>query len=171
MLGYCSHLLVDAGAHNIRKKLYREKKFLECSGYLFAFRNKIKNIPTDVAEDSYIPYILWKEGYHIAYAEQAKVYVKYPSTIKEFIKQKTRTVKSHIKLKYYAPDFPSVKSFWNEVYFGVRWAVQYPENPREILWTLLLFPVRLYIWWRAFLETTITRKRYADAWERIESTK
>ena len=171
MLGFWSHLLLDAGAHRIRNTLSKQNKFLECSGYLFAFRNKIKKIPTDVAEDAYIPYLLWKQGYKIKYLPEAKVFVKYPNNLKEFIKQRVRTAKSHETLKKYAKDFPRVKSFWNEVFLGIGKALAYPKNLKEFIWTLLLFPTRLYMWFIVFLQTKIFRKTYKDAWERIESTK
>ena len=60
--GYWSHFLVDVGAHLIsRKKRYEQGNFLECSGYLFAFRkNIIDKIPLDVAEDTIIPYYFYK---------------------------------------------------------------------------------------------------------------
>ena len=63
MLGYFSHLLLDAGAHRIRAEQDRKEGFIECSGYLFAFRNGlVKEIVTDVAEDTVIPYLIWKQG-------------------------------------------------------------------------------------------------------------
>lgn len=169
MLGYFSHLLLDAGAHEIRKTLSDRDKFLECSGYLFAFRNEIKEIPTDVAEDSYIPYVFWKKGHKIKYVPEAKVYVKYPNKIKDFIKQRVRTAKSHEKLDRYK-DFPKVKSFWNEIRLGIFKALSYPKTIKEFIWTLLLFPIRLYIWILFFI-SRIKKKHYTDAWERVESTK
>src|SRR3989344_5375159 len=49
MLGYWAHLLFEAGAHSIRKKLFSEGKFLETSGYLLAIRSRVINeIPLDV---------------------------------------------------------------------------------------------------------------------------
>ena len=93
--GYWSHFLLDVGAHYIsRKKRAAKGEFLECSGYLFAMRNGvIKEIPTDVAEDTIIPYLFWKGGYKVGYAEKALVYVKNPDNIKDWIKQKKRTAK------------------------------------------------------------------------------
>src|SRR3989344_8190828 len=77
--GYFANLLFY-GAHKIRKKLFNKEKFLECSGYLFAFRNNIiKEFPLDVAEDTIIPYIFYKKGYKIGYAEKALVYIKNPN--------------------------------------------------------------------------------------------
>ena len=167
MIGYWSHLLVDAGAHKIREKLNKQNKFIECSGYLFAYKNKIRKIPVDVAEDSIIPYILWKRGYSIKYVPEAKVYVKYPNNLREFIKQRIRTAKSHEKLKLYAPDFPTVKSFINELTKGPIEVIKYPRKIKEVIWTLCLFPIRLYIWYKY----KISGKNYQDNWERIESTK
>ena len=171
MLGYFSHLLVDAGAHAIRGKLDKEGKFIEGSAYVLAMRNEVKHIPTDVAEDAIIPYLLWKKGYKVKYAPKAKVYVKFPETVKDFIKQKVRTAKAHSKLEQYAPDFPRVKGFWNEIKFGTVRALAYPRNIKEFFWTLFLFPLRLYIWIRVGIDTRVKQKEYTDAWDRVESTK
>ncbi len=170
ILGFWSHLLLDAGAHEIRKRLNEQNEFIECSGYLFACRSKVKKIPTDVAEDTIIPYMLWKQGYQIRYAPEAKVYVKYPDNFRDFIKQRVRTAKSHEKLMEYAPDFPKVKSFINEVKKGPQLALRYAKSGKEILWVLFLFPIRLYIWHKVKKETR-QGKRYQDNWERVESTK
>ena len=171
MLGFWSHLLADAGAHKVRRDLDLNDQFLECSGYLFAFRNTIKSIPTDVAEDAHIPYLFWKQGYKIKYVPEAKVFVKYPNNLKDFIKQRVRTAKSHEKLKKYSKEFPHVKSFWNEIRLGTCKALIYPSNFKEFLWTLCLFPLRLYIWLVVFFQTKVFKKQYTDAWERVESTK
>lgn len=172
MLGFWSHLLCDAGAHRIRKRLDREGKFLEGTGYLFAFRNNItKNIPLNVAEDSIIPYLTTKKGYKVRYAENALVYVKNPTTIKDFVKQRIRTAKAHETLEDYAPYFPKVKSFRNEIIYGTTPALRYPKTLKEFLWTIALFFTRLYIWMMVKLEDKLIKKRYADAWERVESTK
>ncbi len=170
--GYWSHLLADAGAHRMRKELDEKGEFLECSGYLFAFRNNgvISQIPLDVAEDSIIPYLFWKKGYKIKYAEKAKVSVKNPTHFSDWIKQRKRTAKAHETLTKYAPDFPRVKSFKNEA-SRIFWALQYPKNAREMKWTLELISARLYMWANVFYDTRLKGKSYADAWERSESTK
>ena len=166
MLGYWSHFLFDVGAHKIsRKKNYEKGKFIECSGYLFAFRNIIKEIPLDVAEDSIIPYYFYKKGYKIAYAENARVFVKNPTNLKDFIKQRKRTANAHAKLTKYAPDFPRVKSFSGEIKGGLKNLViifSYPKNIKEFFWTLLLFPTRLYIWLKLFYDKR--KKEYEDGW-------
>lgn len=172
MFGFWSHLLFDAGAHNIRHELNNKDSFLECSGYLFAFRNGItKNIPLNVAEDSMIPYLATKKGYKVRYAENAFVYVKNPTNIRDFVKQKVRTAKSHEALGDYAPFFPKVKSLKNEIKKGTLAALAYPKNIKETFWTGILFGVRLYTWFLVKWDERVLNRRYSDAWERIESTK
>lgn len=174
LFGYWAHFLYDVGAHEIsRKRRYQQGKFLECSGYLFAFKNNvIGKLPLNVAEDSITPYLFWKEGYKIAYAENALVYVKNPKNMKDFIKQKKRTANSHEKLTKYAPEFPRVKTLKNEILEGLDFAVlKYPKNPKELIWTLMLYPTRLYIWINLFFDLKMKKKEYKDGWERSESTK
>lgn len=177
LFGYWSHFLLDIGAHEIsRKKRYLKKEFLECSGYLFAMRNGvIKEMPTDVAEDTIIPYLFWKEGYQIGYAENALVYVKFPDNFKDWIKQKKRVADAHRKVENY-PDFPKVKSFFNEVVEGLFslkiW--KYPKNLKEFYWTLLLYPSRLYMWISLFYDNKFKRKSYKDGWREdlaVDSTR
>lgn len=172
MLGYWSNLLYDA-AHSVRLHPLK-KDFIETSGYLFAFLNNgtIKNLPPDVAEDSITPYYFYKKGYAVKYAPKAEVYVKNPTNIRDFIKQRERTNASHYKLKLYAPDMPRVKTFWNEIKIGTFFALKYPRTFNEFVWTLLLFFIRFYSWALLFANSVIPKKTvYRDDWERIESTK
>lgn len=166
ILGYWSHLLTY-GAHRIRKERANKQEFLECSGYLYAIRNKIiKDIPMDVAEDSVMPLLFWQEGYKIGYAENAIAYVKFPTNLKQWIKQKTRVAKSHELLDKYG-DIYKMKSFKNEVLKGTFWALGYAKNLREFFWTLLLFLARLYIWIGYFYETKIRNIHYGT-WDKIK---
>jgi poly-beta-1,6-N-acetyl-D-glucosamine synthase len=175
--GYWSHFLLDVGAHEIsRKKRYAKQEFLECNGYLFAIRNGvIREIPLNVAEDTIIPYLFWKKGYKIAYAEKSLVYVKWPDNLKDWLKQKKRAANSHNNLKKYYPDFPRVKSFFNEMLEGVSFKVlSYPKNVRELYWTFLLYPVRLYMWLSLFYDNKFHKKGYKDGWRdelAVESTR
>ena len=150
LFGYWSHLLLDAGAHKIRKELSEKEQFLECTNYLFAFRNIIKTIPRDVAEDYFIPYLLWRKGYKIKYLETAKVLVKNPLTLNEWLYQKTINSRKHENsLKYFGIK-QEVKSFKNEILKGTVSALSYPKTMKEFYWTLLLFFARFTMWLSVF---------------------
>lgn len=169
ILGYWSHFLTDVAAHKIsRKKRYEKGKFLECTGYLFAFRNGIiDKFPLDVAEDTIVPYLMWEKGYKIAYAENSLVYVKWPTNLKDWIKQKKRTADAHSKLTKYIKNFPKVKSFKSELVEGTFmnftkvWS--YPKNLKEYFYTALLFPLRFYIWLSLYKDLK-QKKEYKDGW-------
>ncbi|MBI2672924.1 glycosyltransferase family 2 protein [Candidatus Woesearchaeota archaeon] len=173
MLGYWSHLLTY-GAHEIRKKLFSEGKFIECSGYVWAIRRGIiKEMPLDVAEDSITPYLIWKKGYKIAYAPNAIAYTKFPTNIKDWINQKIRTAKAHEKINFYMNDDKKikVKSFSNEALYGLKLAFSFANSPKEFFWTLLLLPFRLYVWVIYFYETKMLKTHYGDIWTRVKSTR
>lgn len=170
--GYWANFLFES-AHSMRKRRYKENDFVECSGYLFAFRKKmIEEIPLDVAEDSVIPYFFWERGYKIGYAEKARVYVKNVDNWKDWIKQKTRTSKAHETLDKYVNTSitPRAKTFGNEAK-GLVQALKYPDKLREMFWTFELILARAYMWLRVIYDTKMKAKNYSDAWERVESTK
>jgi len=170
--GYWANFLFDS-AHRLRKEAFEKNNFIECSGYLFAFRKKfINQIPLDVAEDSVIPYIFWEKGYKIGYAEHAKVYVRNVDNWKDWLDQKIRTGKAHETLYKYVDikTTPRVKTFKNESR-GVSWLFTYPKNLREYFWNLELVFARLFMWVSVFLDTKIKNRHYGDAWQRVESTK
>ena len=173
MLGYWSHLL-NYGAHRIRRKLFSQGKFLECSGYIWAIRKGvIREMPLDVAEDSITPYLIWKKGYKIAYAEKAFAYTKFPTNLKDWINQKVRTAKAHEKLNYYMKGDKriKVKSFSNEAIYGFLWAFSFAKTPIEFFWTLILFPFRIYVWIKYIYETKMLNKHFGELWTRVESTR
>lgn len=170
--GYWANFLFDS-AHQLRKRLNKKRKFLECSGYLWAFRNKIiKNFPLDVAEDTIVPYLFSEKDYKITYAEKALVFVKNVDNWREWISQKTRTSKAHETLNKYVNThkIPRTKTFSNE-FRGILYLFSYPKNLREFFWTLELFLARLYMWGIVFFEIYFKKNYHKDNWERVESTK
>lgn len=170
--GYWSSLLFS-GANKIRKNLSNERKFLECSGYLFAIRNGvIKEFPIDCSEDSIIPFLFWKKGYKVKYADKAEVYVKNPANWKDWRNQKVRNIKGHENLDKIAPNMPRTKSFWNEIKYGFFHALSYPRSLKEFFWTMQLLFARLSVYIIAFRELK-KKKDYSDGWREteIESTK
>jgi cellulose synthase/poly-beta-1,6-N-acetylglucosamine synthase-like glycosyltransferase len=167
MYGYWANLLYEA-IHKVRVRLFKEKKFFQCSGYLFAIRNGVLfDFPTNVPEDAIIPYLFWKSGYQIAYADKAEVYVKYPSNWKDWVNQRVRTIKAHENLNTVAPQMPRTKSFFNEIKEGAIFALKYPKNPHEFLWTMNLYFARLYIYFRAFTDMK-RKKEFKDGWRETE---
>tara|TARA_Y100000310_G_scaffold341895_1_gene442749 strand:+ start:4375 stop:5265 length:891 start_codon:yes stop_codon:yes gene_type:complete len=173
MLGYWSHLLCDAGAHMARLKRSKKNELVECSGYLWAFRNGIvKEFPRDVPEDAAVPLLFEEKGYKIVYAPKAIVNVSYPKNFRDFIDQKKRTTKAHVQMSKYF-DFKKVKktkSFKNELLESRR-AFFYPENVKEVVWTLGLFPAKLYVWLLVYYHVKVLKKYHRDGWSATVSTK
>lgn len=169
--GYWSHLFF-AGIDRARKSFNKQKKFFECSGYLFAIRKgAITDFPLETSEDSIIPYLFWKKGYKISYADKAEVYVKNPSNWKDWVNQKVRNIKAHENLNKIAPDLPRTKSFLNEIKWGAFFAITYPTNSTEFIWTLEAYFARVYVYINAF--SGLKKKAYGDGWREteIKSTK
>ncbi|MBI3334519.1 glycosyltransferase [Candidatus Pacearchaeota archaeon] len=171
--GYWSHLLF-AGIDKTRRKLDQKKAFFECSGYLFAIRKGvILDFPMETSEDSIIPYLFWKKGYRIVYADRAEVYVKNPDNWRDWLAQKVRNIKAHENLNRIAPGMPRTKTFMNEIKEGWHFLFTYPRNLKEIGWTIQLYCARLYLYLKAFSELK-KQKKYQDGWRgeaTTESTK
>jgi len=166
--GYWSNLLF-AGIDRVRKKLSEQKKFFECSGYLFAIRKGvILDFPLEACEDSIIPFLLWKKGYKIEYVPEAEVYVKNPSNWNDWLNQKVRNIKGHENLNKIVPDMPRTKSFWNEIKEGAFFALSYPKNLKEFFWTIELYFARLYLYFKAFKEIK-KKESSVDGWRVIET--
>ncbi len=171
MLGYWSHVLVDSGAHRQRLLRHERGEFLECSGYLYAFqRALVRPVPEDaLAEDGLISRMVWEQGFRTAYAPAAEVFVKYPTSYQDWIRQKTRTSGGYAQA--YAKGSPGIKSFRGEAIHGVRAALGYARSPRELWWTMLLFAARLHVWLRVWMDVRLRKKPFEDVWQRVESTK
>jgi cellulose synthase/poly-beta-1,6-N-acetylglucosamine synthase-like glycosyltransferase len=170
--GYWANFLFDS-AHKLRRKLNQEEEFLECSGYLWAFRaGVIKNFPLDVAEDTIVPYFFYERGYKISYSENSIVYIKNVDNWKEWISQKVRTSKAHETLDKYVDTkkIPRTKTFANEAK-GVLSIFAYSKNLKEFFWAVELIFARLYMWTIVFCDVYLKKKYHKDNWERVESTK
>ena len=157
----------------MRKKLSERREFFECSGYLEAFRNGvIKDFPLHAGEDTVIPHMFWEKGYKIGYADKALTFVKNVDNWDDWIKQKTRTTKSHETLKRYVDlrKAPRTKTFFNEAK-GLPYLFAYPQSLREYYWMIKLMFARLYLWINVFYEARLIKKHYTDNWERVKSTK
>lgn len=171
VLGYWSHLLTE-GIHRMRLARDRAGQFLLCSGYLFAFRRAlIGRVPEDaLAEDGVISHLIARQGYCIRYAPQARVFVKYPASYRDWLRQKVRSAGGYAQ-DYVRKSPVRMRSAWLEVLNGTRLALCYPRSPREFLWTLLLFAARLHLWLLVFVNVRLLRRPLTTLWRRVETTK
>lgn len=183
IFGYWGHLLSDS-AHDRRTKTMRPVKekdyfiskesFFPMSGYIMAVRNLNIKLPSNaLSDDAYMSYYVRNLGMEIAYAPLAICYVKYPRSLRDYLKQKVRSLGGFTQLKQmgvFKKDKQS-RSFGIELKY-TGFVLKYARNVKEFCWSLLLFPVRLITWLRIFWERTILRKDMPrSGWERIESTK
>lgn len=172
MLGYFSHLLTDVGAHHTRLAYRKKKKFIVCSGYLFAMRNFNIRIPSDsLSDDAIISHMIAERGYTIAYAPNALVYVKFPTTLSDWFLQKRRSAGGYEQLKQYFPGVKRMRSLKEEVLEGFYKPFLYPRCMREFFWTLLLYPLRLFLWLCIFYDIYFKKRSFRQTWRRVLSTK
>jgi glycosyltransferase involved in cell wall biosynthesis len=125
--------------------------FWHLSGYLLAFRKKaLPNVPfAKGAVDAWMGRIIQKNGYSMVYEANAKVFVKAPLTIKDFIAQKAR-----VRAGYYL----------------------IPKGPRtvrrEALWLPKeLFKIPFMNWHRFILSGTVYLYSWLKGWYLAKSNK
>lgn len=171
LMGYWSHLLTDS-AHAVRLARAAAGDFLVCSGYLFAVRRALlAPVPADaLSEDAVISHRIAEQGYRIGYAPEARVRVKYPTTYRDWLRQKVRSAGGYAQ-DYVRRSPVQMRSAWLEIRYGAPLALKYPRTAREFLWTLLLFAARLHLWLLVLLNVRIRRMQFTELWQRVESTK
>lgn len=181
MPGYWSHLLTDAGAHYIRMRNTQKKQYMDCSGYLYAARRALLTpLPPEIlADDAYISQLVWQQGYNIAYAPEARVAVRYPTTYRDWLLQKVRSSAgaaatptplpaSH---KNYVRPPEHMRSFKREAFSGLRSALSYARTWREQWWTICLLVARVHLWLCVWLEVHVKHSTRSELWQRVETTK
>ncbi len=172
MLGYWSHLLTDAGAHRERLKRDQKEQFFVCSGYLYAIRRSlIEEIPEDaLAEDAVVSHLIGEQGYRIRYAPDARVFVRFPTTYADWLKQKVRSAGGYAQ-PFIAKSPLRMRSFWHEAIGGSVRALRYARNMRECVWTCVLFVARLHLWFLILWRVRIQHQPLSHLWQRAETTK
>ena len=172
VLGYWSHLLTDAGAHEMRLMRDHSGGFLVCSGYLFAFRRAlIDRVPEDaLAEDAVISHQIAGQGYRIRYAPEARVFVKYPTTYRDWLRQRVRSAGGYAQ-DYVRRSPVRMRSARLEILQGTPMALRYPRTFREFVWTLLLFAARLHLWVLVLVNVRLLKRPLGELWKRVETTK
>ncbi len=172
MLGYWSHLLTDAGAHTERLLRDQRGAFFVCSGYLYAIRaGLIDHIPEDaLAEDAVVSHLVAEKGYRTRYTPEATVFVKYPTTYRDWLTQRVRSAGGYAQ-PVIAHSPLRMRSFWYEAVAGTGRALGYARNAREFAWTLVLMAARLHLWLLVFWNVRLRPRPLLDLWKRVESTK
>lgn len=159
-LGYTGHMFMDA-AHQKRSSI--SNNFFVLSGYLFAMRNFLFEIPISVLDDVYISYKISQLGFKIDYCPNAKVYVKQPETLKGWIKQKTRSITGTFNINSYFPNSKNIRNFSSDINF-LLFPIKYATNLKQFFGSLLNYPLRLYIWINAYWKNKIEKKEATDIW-------
>ena len=167
--GFWAHLLTEI-AHERRLKATKLKKRFFCSGYLFAIRKSLfPNLPTELlSEDGYISHKVYQKNYKIAYAENARVHVKFPTNFKDWIIQKKRSTGGYNQIRKLTG--AEIRSFKKES-SGIFGLFKHAQNPQELFWLFQLFFARIYLWWAIYRDVSIKKKSREELWGRVESTK
>ena len=167
--GYTGHMFL-AAADKKRNEASKKGKSFAMSGYIMAIKNFHLVIPDKVFDDMYISYEIMNKGYKIAYEPEAKVYIKQPTNLKDWISQKVRNITGQQDLNLPEVKNNETRSFLDELRFA-SFTFTYPGNPKQFLWSLLNFPLRLYIWLLVWKTKYINKKSSTEIWKRVDSTK
>jgi cellulose synthase/poly-beta-1,6-N-acetylglucosamine synthase-like glycosyltransferase len=178
-LGYWGNLLAEV-AHHKRQKIFSSGGFYFLSGYLYATRNfKDLRFPEDIlVDDAWMTVQVVKRGLKLKYAPDAKVFIKYPKNFKDWIKQKKRSLGGYHQLKSLESSVFNAngvlssqnRKLTNELKYAL-FPFRYAKNLKQLWYSILLFPARLYLWLVIFYERKIQKKTFEQTWQRVESTK
>jgi glycosyltransferase involved in cell wall biosynthesis len=158
------HKFLLGGADYIRKR----KRFIEASAYLMGVRKDlVTEFPYDVAEDSWLSVHVHQQGYSIGYVTDSIVKVSGPENYEDWMSQKTRTAIAHEKQKG-----PRIKTFKNEVMYGLLYTLTQLPKLRLIEWFWLpqLYALRLWSW-IVVKHRVYVGEGYGDNWKPVKSTK
>lgn len=168
--GFWAYILTE-GFHLSRLNAHKKKRFMVCSGYLYMIqRGLVKAIPPETwADDAYISYAIAAQGKTIKYAPRAAVYVKSPTNLKDWVKQKKRTAARFYQLKQWF-SLSKTASFFEEIGLSFK-LIGKIRSLKQGYWYDLLLGMKLYIWMRVFLDRRLWKQSSGETWQRIESTK
>jgi cellulose synthase/poly-beta-1,6-N-acetylglucosamine synthase-like glycosyltransferase len=169
LLGFWSHLLTDIADLRRKDAVSKGRKFY-CSGYLYAIRRGIvKEIPPEtLSDDGFISHLIYLNKYQLAYSSESKVYVKFPTTFKDWVKQKKRSAGGYTQIKRWTNK--EMRSFTKES-LGLIQVLKYPSSFKEFFYTLGLIFARVYLWLLILKDIRILNKDFKKVWTRVESTK
>jgi cellulose synthase/poly-beta-1,6-N-acetylglucosamine synthase-like glycosyltransferase len=169
--GYCGNLLADT-IHNERVISNNKKQVYPMSGYLFITQKFNWKLPPDVLDDAYITYRIHQDAKIIAYEPDAKVFVKYPTTISDYFKQKVRNYVGFKKIETQLGLLPQDKrrSLRGDLKNSLK-PILYAQNLQDLWYSLFMYPLRVVIWVRIYYHLVIKKTSLGKVWQRVESTK
>lgn len=170
MLGFWGHFLYNA-ADKQRLKASVNADFFHMTGYLCAVRSGIiDEVPEDLlADDAVIGLLVREKGFLIEYVPDAIVEVTFPESIRDFLRQKRRTLAGFYQIEERFGR--QARSLFQEGREGFVDGLKYCETPRELLYFLTLCFFRVVAWTLAFYDIRIRRKGLVEVWEFAETTK
>ncbi|MBP9758761.1 glycosyltransferase family 2 protein [Candidatus Dojkabacteria bacterium] len=180
-MGYISHLMTSAADDKRNKKLNLEHDFFPLSGYaLILNKSKFETntneklvLPEDcLVEDAYISYKFYNNNLKLGYIKDSKVKVKFPSTLKDYFRQKKRSTGGYLQLWKYniVKRSTNSRSIFQEIKYFL-YPLKFAKSPLELIWSLAFYPTRLILWIVIWYERKIQNKDFTKTWVRIESTK
>jgi len=148
----------------IREKETKKGTFWHLSGYLLAFRKKaLPQVPfAKGAVDAWMGKIIKENGFKMVYEPKAKVFVKAPLNISDFIAQKSR-----VRAGYYLlPKGP--RTLKKEIYWLPREMTKIPfYRLNKFLFSGIIYT---YSWFKGFYLAK-TNKSLHQIWKTPKSTK
>lgn len=172
MLGFWGHFLCWA-AH--RKRLYDDQndQFFNLSGSLCAFRRGIvTSIPEDsLIDDTELGLLIKLKGYDVRYTPDAKVYIKYPQTLRGFLAQKRRTFAGFLQIRerYGIEDRSLLMEAKGGFLGGLASELSFCRSLKEAWLFLVLVIIRPLIWLLATIDYKVKRKNLLEIWKMVRS--
>jgi cellulose synthase/poly-beta-1,6-N-acetylglucosamine synthase-like glycosyltransferase len=172
MLGYWGNLLADA-AHEERSLRKSLNQSYHVSGYLYALKNTFDfNFPKEIlVDDAWISSKIINNGGFIDYCPEAIVFIKYPKNLKDWFKQKRRSAGGYKQIKAMIKhDKAPSRSLTSEIKYFF-FPIKYARSIIQLVYSLLLYPMRLLLWIIVFLDSKAGKHKNRDLWVRVQSTK
>lgn len=178
-------ILFDA-AHFARTIHSGKGNVVEASGYLYATRRL--DVVREVlnrrlqdgtagygAEDVHLSHAISDAGYETRYVPEALVYVKNPTTLRDWFKQKIRNVQGHslVRYRYLVDPGTAVQSFRGEIRAGFSFTRAFGMRSGTFASMVTLGFARVLAWAlaRPWQFRRGRKLKHRTQWTRIDSTK
>ncbi len=170
LFGFWAYIL-SQGFHSLRLNQSKNNKNIICSGYCYAIKKELfQKIPEEIlADDAFISLKIISQGFKTIYEPNAEVYVKYPTNLPDWIRQKKRTASRLYQLNQYFK-ISKLNSFKEEFYAALKSTYEL-KSFRHLFYFILLIVLKIYIWLRVFLDIRLWKREFNKVWQRVESTK